>query len=216
MNSWISLYQSEINEDGGLMNYYKKKIISKKKMIEMITCNLIPNDRVLEAGCGTGIITTYLASLGYECFGMDIDEDILNLACTIADQSMSLKKPKFIKNSILNLNYSKDYFKVVFSSGVLEHFSDDDIIKILSKQLWCAKYVVVLIPTSYFNQEEAMHGDERFMPPKKWRELIKESGGVILKEEKCHYLKAPYRWLNLKKTFRGWPYRIFMIENTEK
>jgi len=42
----------------------------------------------------------------------------------------------------------------------LEHFSDDEIIRALEQQLYIANIVILGIPTKYFNQEEAMYGDE--------------------------------------------------------
>lgn len=39
-----------------------------------------PGSRVLDAGCGTGRVTLRLAELGYDCTGVDLDEDMLQVA----------------------------------------------------------------------------------------------------------------------------------------
>ena len=117
-------------------------------------------------------------------------------------------------DSIFELNYKKQEFDVSFSNGVLEHFSDEDIIKTLKKQMKIAKYVIVGIPTQYFDDSEAMYGDERFLKLNFWRQIIKKSGGKIIEEKSCHYLTKPKILLNFRKYFRPYPYRIFVIEKT--
>ena len=117
------------------------------------------------------------------------------------------------QKSILELDYPKNYFKVSFSSGVLEHFSDEEIVLTLKQQLFISEFVIVSIPTDYFEDSEAMHGDERFMSIKKWRELITRANGTILREANCHYLNFPYHYVIPKKWFKPWPYRIFLIKS---
>ena len=68
------------------------------------------------------------------------------------------------------------------------------------------------IPTKYFNREEAMYGDERYMDYTFWRDLIKKSGGKILEEKSMHYMSFRKRLVNFKKYFRPYPFRIFVIE----
>lgn len=213
MKEWLQLYNDEISEAGGIFQYYQNKVSSKKKLIKIIMKHLPSNGSVLEAGCGTGVLATYLATQGFSSYGIDNEIQMINLAKMVAKEISSTMKPCFEVKSIFDLSYSENYFDLIFSSGVLEHFSDSKIIETLSKQLYCARYVVVLIPTQYFDSSEAMHGDERFLPLKKWHQLISESGGRIIKEASCHYLKLPYRLLRIRKIFRGWPYRIFLIES---
>lgn len=213
MKNWSELYNNEISDAGGSFQYYQDKVSNKKKLIKIIIKQLPENGTVLEAGCGTGVLTTYLATQGFRSYGIDNEFQMINLARIIAKEISSTMKPTFEVKSIFDLAYSEKYFDLIFSSGVLEHFSDTKIVETLSKQLYCARHVVVLIPTQYFDDSEAMHGDERFLPLRKWRQLISESGGRIIKEARCHYLKIPYRFLKIKKIFRGWPYRIFLIES---
>ena len=94
----------------------------------------------------------------------------------------------------------------------MEHFSDDEIIRALEQQLYIANIVILGIPTKYFNQEEAMYGDERYLSYSTWRKLIKEAKGTILEEKSMHYMDLKSRLLNFKKYFRPHPYRIFVIK----
>ena len=79
-----------------------------------------------------------------------------------------------------------------------------------------SKIVIFGIPTKYFNQEEAMYGNERYMDYNFWRKLILEAGGIVLEEKSMHYMSRAKRLLNFKKYFRPYPYRIFVIKSSNK
>lgn len=209
--TWYEIYIDEINEKGSISNYVNDKIKTKKKLIDLIK-KYSPNKKIIEAGSGTGILSTYLASLGFDSVAIDIDKDILNLSKKIAKEYGAKNKPKFMVDSILKLNYKNKEFDVSFSNGVLEHFSDKEIIKTIKKQLKIANTVIVGIPTKYFDDDEAMYGDERFLKLKFWREIISQAGGRIIEEKSCHFLTKPKILLNFKKYFRPFPYRIFVIQ----
>ncbi len=209
--TWYEIYIDEINEKGSISNYVNDKIKTKKNLIDLIK-KYSPNKKIIEAGSGTGILSTYLASLGFDSVAIDIDKDILNLSKKIAKEYGAKNKPKFMIDSILKLNYKNKEFDVSFSNGVLEHFSDKEIIKTIKKQLKIANTVIVGIPTKYFDDNEAMYGDERFLKLKFWREIISQAGGKIIEEKSCHFLTKPKILLNFKKYFRPFPYRIFVIQ----
>lgn len=209
--TWYEIYIDEINEKGSISNYVNDKIKTKKILIDLIK-KYSPNKKIIEAGSGTGILSTYLASLGFDSVAIDIDKDILNLSKKIAKEYGAKNKPKFMIDSILKLNYKNKEFDVSFSNGVLEHFSDKEIIKTIKKQLKIANTVIVGIPTKYFDDNEAMYGDERFLKLKFWREIISQAGGKIIEEKSCHFLTKPKILLNFKKYFRPFPYRIFVIQ----
>lgn len=210
--SWYQVYLKDIEKKGTLENYVIDKIKNKKVLINLIK-KYSKDNKLLEAGSGTGVLSTYMASLGYDVVGIDIDEDILNLSKKIANKYGSNNKPDFVKKSIFELNYSEKHFDVSFSNGVLEHFDDNQIVDTLKQQMKVSNYVIFGIPTKYFNQEEAMYGDERYMDYRFWRNLISEAGGIVLEEKSMHYMTFWKRKLNFKKYFRPYPYRIFVIKS---
>lgn len=208
--TWYEIYVDEINEKGSIINYVNDKIKTKKNLIDLIK-KYSPNNKIIEAGSGTGVLSIYLSSIGFDSLAIDIDKDILNLSKKIAKEYGAKNKPTFRIDSILSLEYKKNEFDVSFSNGVLEHFSDKEIIQTLKKQMKIAKTVIVGIPTKYFDDDEAMYGDERFLKIKYWREIIAKAGGEIIEEKSCHYLTKPKIILNFKKYFRPYPYRLFVI-----
>lgn len=209
--SWYEVYLKDIEKKGTLENYVDDKIKNKKVLINLIK-KYSKNNKLIESGSGTGVLSTYMASLGYDVTGIDIDEDILKLSKKIAKNYNSKNKPNFQKKSIFELDYKKNDFDVSFSNGVLEHFTNEQIIDTLKQQMKIAKIVIFGIPTKYFNQEEAMYGDERYMSYKFWRNLINDAGGIVLEEKSMHYMNKRKRLLNFKKYFRTYPYRIFVIK----
>lgn len=202
----------DIEKKGTLENYVDDKIKNKKILINLIK-KYSKGNKLIESGSGTGVLSTYMSSLGYEVTGIDIDNDILNLSKKIANKYNSKNKPTFKNKSIFKLDYEENYFDVSFSNGVLEHFNDEQIIDTLKQQMKIAKIVIFGIPTKYFNQEEAMYGDERYKSNVFWRNLINMSGGIILEEKSMHYMSRMKRLLNYKKYFRPYPYRIFVIKS---
>lgn len=206
---WYETYLKDIKKKTTIDSYINNKIKSKKKLIDLI--RKYAKIKVLEAGSGTGIISSYLASIGYDVIGIDIDDKMIELSNKFGDNISKTSKPRFIKKSIFDLNFKKNEFDVSFSNGVLEHFSDSMIISTLSRQMDIAKIVIFGIPTKYFNKEESMYGDERYMNIGCWRELIKKSGGTILEEKSMHYKKIYERIIDCRKWFRPYPYRIFVI-----
>lgn len=212
--NWYEIYLKDIEKKSTLESYVVDKIKNKKPLIDLIKKYAL-NKKIIEAGSGTGVLSTYMASLGYDSIGIDIDNQMLKLSQEIAENYNSKVKPSFVKKSIFALDYNDNEFDVSFSNGVLEHFSDKKIINSLEQQINIAKIVIVGIPTKYFNQEEAMYGDERYLPYSYWRKSIKNAGGIILEEKSMHYMNWKNRLLNFKKYFRPYPYRIFVIKKNK-
>lgn len=212
---WYEVYLKDIEKKGTLQNYINDKIKNKEVLLNLIKKYAV-SKKIIEAGSGTGILSTYLASLGYDVTALDVDDKILKLATNIASKCFAKNKPKFVKKSIFELDYPNGFFDVSFSNGVLEHFNNDEIINTLKQQMEIANIVIFGIPTKYFNKEEAMYGNERYMKITYWRKLIQKANGNILEEKSMHYMDFKHRLLNFKKYFKPYPYKIFVIISIEK
>ena len=85
---------------------------------------LKPGDKFLEAGCGTGQVTNYLAASSYaDVYGTDLTYASLKLGAEYRNIN-SLKNAHFIRHNILQSPLPKDYFDYVWCSGVLHHTPD--------------------------------------------------------------------------------------------
>jgi len=176
--SFLNYYKKEIEKAGGYEKYVNIKAKEKKLLLDRVIKYSQATGRILEAGCGSGANSIFLANRGLDVTCIDIDDKILKFA---SDSSkLFAVQPKFKKRNLLKLDYPKGYFDVVFSHGVLEHFSDKDIIKIVNKELSVSKYVIISVPSDFFKVKDAIRGDERFLPRKYWKELLAKVRGTTI------------------------------------
>jgi len=79
----------------------------------------------------------------------------------------------------LDLDIFKDgYFDVAFSQGTLEHFDNETLFKLLSKQLAVARYVVFSVPSKFWPSRE--FGNERKIGVEDWKLLLDSAGFNVL------------------------------------
>ena len=216
MEKWYDVYVKQINKNGGSKDYMKLKISQKKKLLEILRNNS-GNGKFIEAGCGTGIVCSELGHEGYNVTGIDIDKNILELASKLEKEYFGENKVNFEEKSIFKLDYEEKSFDLCYSVGVLEHFTDEEIINSISQQLKIAKKVIIVIPTKWFDDDEALHGDDRFLSLPYWRNLINKSGGNVIKEYSYPFRgKGVSLLTKIRKIFRPKAYRIFLAEEKNR
>ncbi len=105
------------NRDGELqLDEMSKTVLSDLSGI----CGELEGKKVLEAGCGRGIISAGLAELGADVYLMDVSKEALSIARkNFEDRSLSAY---FIHGDILDLPFGRSTFDVVWNAGVMEHF----------------------------------------------------------------------------------------------
>ena len=180
MSKWSNIYEGQIAEVGSLEAFIARRLSSKQKLVELIKRYGAEGRRLLEAGCGSGITSTALALAGYHVEGIDADPDMVDLATKIAlDQRSSAA---FRVDDTRILATIDDHFDVVFSNGVMEHFSDDEIVAVVNRHLSIANFVIISVPSDYFTSEQRLYGDERFMGIGAWRYILSTVQGTIVEE----------------------------------
>ncbi len=171
------MYMSKIRRAGGIDRYLQKKEErSAGALIERIRKNIKPGSRILEIGTGTGAIGALLTKYGFDMTAIDNDSKMIK----IAKKTFSL----FNKVDNVYLYNAKDIIKkfglnsfaCVISHGMLEHYSDIEIINFLKIQLSVAPLVIFVIPTSSMSKKYRSKGigDERYLSTQYWRELIRK------------------------------------------
>jgi len=211
MDDWYSIYLEQIEQNGQNEKYIKTKINQKRKLIKIILKHS-GSGKIIEAGAGTGIISAHLANTGLEVTGIDMNQDILNLAKNLEKEYYQKNSVDFKLQSIFDLDYKEDSFDLCYSVGVLEHFTDEEIVKSLTKQIKIAKKTIVVIPTKWFDEKDALHGDDRFLELSHWRGLISQSGGKIIEESSYPFKGKGFTLLErIKRMFRPKAYRIFVV-----
>lgn len=180
MSKWSDIYQKQMSKFDSLDAFIDNKISYKKVLIDIIKKYGNNTKKILEAGCGSGITSIYIQKAGYTVTGIDSDPDMVKLATSIADKQNSLAM--FYVDDIKTLSTIKTHHDVIFSNGVMEHFSDSDIVSIVNCHLQSSSYVVISVPSDYFSDEQRMFGDERFMNTEKWHSILSKTQGKIIEE----------------------------------
>jgi len=96
------------SRDGGIQEYFSHAFL--------------PGSRILEIGAGTGRDLNTLLNAGYDAFGIDASEEMVNLA----HEKYSILKDRYIQGTIpSDKPYFKDPFDAILCSAVLMHLPDE-------------------------------------------------------------------------------------------
>jgi len=182
--NWYKIYSEKIDLVGPL-NYLSQKVREKNVLVNKVTQNTPRGGKIIEMGCGTAVLSTHLQNLGYEVIALDMDQAMLNLAQKIA-RNFKLA-PTFVRGDVICPDLPEKSFDTSFSNGVLEHFSDEEIVKSIKAQSQLCKRVIFSIPSTYFREHEKIYGNERFLSRKKWEELIGRSDMNIIDDFEFTY-----------------------------
>ena len=120
--TWANFYKNRLNKE--YFSYIQKHY---KPFIEEIGKHLNSNSKVLEIGCGIGSITKALIRKYDGCFNIS-DKDIQMLELSKLNTGI-----QGFAHNILNNMESK--YDIIHSHGVLEHFSEEEIVDNFSDTL---------------------------------------------------------------------------------
>lgn len=213
-NIWNSLYKEKIDaEFENFDEYFKIKMKLKQPFLKQVI-KYSKDKPILECGCGTGKATVYLASKGIKSYGMDLEEAMIKQTKGLSKKVCKENPVKTVLGDISNIPFKDKFFSVTHSSGVLEHYSDEEIIELINEQLRVSDICVFSVPTKYFDKK--MLGNERFMTRKEWDTIINKSNAKIVKKFGYHYKTFGKRFLdvikNPKKIFKPIALYGFVLE----
>ena len=100
------------------INYLKNEEIkrsSKSYLIKLI--NSKKKLKILDVGCGTGINSILLNSLGHEVIGVDLSSEAIKKYKKRGFKGYHMDPSK-------KINFKDNYFDLIFASEVLEHIVD--------------------------------------------------------------------------------------------
>ena len=201
---WNKLYDNYIKDKFKDWNqYFKIKMKLKKRFLKLVIKYSKNGKPVLECGSGTGKFSVYLASLGINAYAMDLELEMVSQTKELSKKVSPNNPVKVFQGDIRKIPFDNKFFSVTHSSGVLEHYSDEEIIKIINEQIRVSDICIFSVPSSYF--EKKMLGNERFLKRKEWRNIILQSNAKIIKETGYHYKTLKNRIIDIIKK----PKRIF-------
>ena len=134
---------------GSWMEGRPETVYSSQKRLAWLADRIRPGSRVLELGCGTGVmITIPLAQAGYAITGLDRDEASIGRGREIAAQ-LGVDAQILQSHSLEQLDGQRD---VVIVSEVLEHLRDADLDAMLGRLAGIVRIggsLLVTVPNGY-------------------------------------------------------------------
>lgn len=125
-NKVVSMYNQVPYPEYG-DNPLEDNYVRKKKYIDLVLgfngkgFSVYSDKKVLEAGCGTGRESIYMASRGADLTAIDVTDKSISVAKEHSEKFNFKYKIKFNKASVLELPFENNSFDIVLSSGVIHH-----------------------------------------------------------------------------------------------
>lgn len=98
---------------------YFDRVFLEPVLPEIIAWLGEPRGRLLDLGCGTGLLTEYFRRAGFEAWGIDIDEAVVREAVRARPRC------DFQVGSVERLPYGDQTFRVVFSCSTLQYVAHE-------------------------------------------------------------------------------------------
>jgi hypothetical protein len=149
-----------------------RSAIIKEQFIECITDHTKEHGKILETGFGFGTTLELLRDLDYDIYGFDLEP----IAIDAATERYPYLKNRLSVGDILDESSYPDLYDTIIHQGVLEHFSDEDILKILNIQSRKCKNIIFDVPNNLRQSTEDEGGDTRFETPQFWEEMLSKVG----------------------------------------
>jgi len=136
---WLTLNFSrlEISPETTIDNYFYDQVdwwknsgpvspLSKMNYVRVpyFARHLNISGKILDIGCGGGLVTEELAVMGFSITGMDMSENSLRQAGRHAEKSAVALDVNYVQGNALHLPFSDGSFDGVVISDVLEHIED--------------------------------------------------------------------------------------------
>ncbi|RVE43642.1 hypothetical protein evm_011726 [Chilo suppressalis] len=89
----------------------------------------LKDKKILDVGCGGGILSEALAKIGAEVTGIDASKNLIEIAQKHSEENKRLiNKPKYLCSSVEeHLNDHKDHYDGVVASEVIEHVDNKEL-----------------------------------------------------------------------------------------
>lgn len=184
MKSWYNFYRDRVNDDS-YYNYFCSKykdfleIILDKiiwlKYPRTLNHNTFPvTNSYSEIGCGTANTTRFLIDSKHSYhYCADSNQKMLSLARKNIARTSNNKKVSFeVINAVNPQFFLKPHGKtaICHSHGLLEHFNNKDIVKIIRNQLNTSNISINYVPSNKYKHPS--FGNERLMSPFRWKQIL--------------------------------------------
>ena len=127
---------------------------------------------IIEIGVGCGATMAKFVELQYNVVGIDNNPDVIE-TCHKTLEGIDLKC-EVVECDAFGLDIGflgmEPSETVCTSQGTMEHFSDNDIVRLVGAQMISAGHVCFSVPTINYPAQDV--GDERLMHEEDWRTIL--------------------------------------------
>lgn len=166
----------------------------------------LPPGRILDCGCGTGWTSLFLARAGYEVTGLDISEDAVAMAQSLAVEA-AVENVRFVAADYERFQADGEFDCVLFYDAL--HHAEDEMaaVRAAFRALRPGGLMIAIEPgEGHGSSEGARHAvstydvHEKDMPPRKVWSLGREAGF-----RQRLFLPYPNEWARAvyRRDFRG-------------
>ncbi len=116
-------------------NYYQPKVKWAERRIETILEILkpVPEESILDIGCGVGTFTYHVAKIGAKSIGIDYSKESIKVARLLSAQFKLNEKAKFVVSEGTKLPFQNLCFDKIIASDFMEHIGYKDKIMFIEE-----------------------------------------------------------------------------------
>jgi len=158
-------------------------------ILDLIQINYTNDVKILDVGCYVGYFLHYLSKLGYDCYGCDIQKDLMLLL----DSKIHNIMFKYCNAEDIDHKFKRFKFDVITFIDSLEHvFNDKKAIKAAKKLLKPNGAIIIHVPGNYSDNS---YEHLRIYNKSKLRKLLP---GIEIKHSRDENLNKTYLgiWIN--------------------
>ena len=136
-------------------------VIARYKVVLDLIGNEIKDKKVLDVGCGDGVLVYFLAQKGADITGIDVSERAIKFA---KEKCRSFKNADFSVGSVYKLPFKDRSFDHIISSEVIEHLEYPEKILFEIKRVWTSEGKIIISTPIRFTKKplDKMHYQEFF------------------------------------------------------
>lgn len=179
-----------------------------RRQVGFLTRRLVPGDRVLDVGCGRGVLLGPMADRGLAAHGVEMSEE----ATRGADPRVEIR----VAPCLADARYPAGFFRQVVIWHVLEHLPDPrETLVEVHRVLEAGGEVVVAVPNfsslqarwsgaSWFHLDLPRH--LHHFPLEAMRQLLSDVGFEVTSEHHFSLRQNPFGWIqSLQNRWEGVP-----------
>jgi 2-polyprenyl-3-methyl-5-hydroxy-6-metoxy-1,4-benzoquinol methylase len=174
--NWAEMYLKKINRAGGFDEYLRKK--DKRAagaLIKRMSVKLQKGSKILEIGTGTGAIGILLSKNDFNVVAIDNNVEMFNIASKFINTHSKNCRVLLMDAKDTLREFGKDSFDCVILHGILQHYSNLEIIRLIDTQLSVAPIVIFTVPTKHMSKKYRSEGfgGERYISTRERKDIIK-------------------------------------------